>query len=123
MNNKERELIVHNVVEEIYDHYPHLWDKFGQNGRDRTEEDNYHHLDHLKAAFDMDSADFFMDYTDWLNNVLTSRGVGTFLIIDNFERLIRQFKTLKLEDEKEQRVYVEYLQQALQRLQTLSSKR
>lgn len=123
MNRKERERIVHNVVEEIYDEYPYLWEKFGQNGRERTEEDNYHHLDHLRAAFEMSSADFFMDYTTWLNNVLTSRGVGTFLIIDNFERLIRQFKTLKLEDEKEQRVYVEYLQLALEQLHTLSSKR
>ncbi|MCA0971722.1 hypothetical protein LCM20_14035 [Halobacillus litoralis] len=123
MNKKEKDRIVHNVAEEIYENYPFLWEKFGQNGRDRTEEDNYHHLDHLQAAYEMNSSDFFIDYTKWLNNVLTSRNVGTHLIIDNFERLIAQFQNFGLEDENEQRVYVEYLQTAIQHLHTLSSKR
>jgi hypothetical protein len=57
------------VADEIYEAYPFLCEKFGQNGRDRTEEDNYHHLDHLATAYEMNSVDFFVDYTNWLNTV------------------------------------------------------
>lgn len=120
MKKVEQNHLVNEVVEEIYEAYPFLWEKFGQKGRDRTEEDNYHHLDHLSAAYDMNSVDFFIDYTDWLNNVLTSRGVGTHLIIDNYERLLRLLDQSTLEDEDECRAYMEYIQAALQHLHTLS---
>ncbi|MBA2175714.1 hypothetical protein H0266_12505 [Halobacillus locisalis] len=123
MRKKEKDTLVYQVAEEIYAHYPHLWERFGQNGRDRTEEDNHHHLDHLSAAYEMDSVDFFIDYTTWLNNVLTSRGVGTFLIVDNFERLARLINDMECEDEKEQQSFIEYLQKALQHLETFPSKR
>ncbi|KHE73097.1 hypothetical protein [Halobacillus sp. BBL2006] len=120
MKKVEQDRIVHQVVEEIYADYPFLWEKFGQNGRDRTEEDNYHHLDHLYAAYEMNSSDFFIDYTNWLNNVLTSRGVGTHLIVDNFERLQRLLQETTLADEDEHKAMLQYLHEALIHLPTLS---
>ncbi|REJ10075.1 hypothetical protein [Halobacillus trueperi] len=122
MNKSEQSRLVHLVADEIYEAYPYLWEKFGQNGRDRTEEDNFHHLDHLQAAYEMDSIDFFMDYTKWLNTVLTSRNVPTSLIIDNYERLVRLLKDMDLVDEKEKQCYIKYLQAALQHLETLSKR-
>ncbi|WP_226580302.1 hypothetical protein [Halobacillus litoralis] len=122
MKTSEQERIVQLVTDEIYEAYPFLIEKFGQNGRDRTEEDNHHHLDHLAAAYEMNSAAFFIDYTNWLNNVLTSRNVPTYLIIDNYERLIRLLGQITLENENEKRVYIAYLEQALEHLHTLSKR-
>ncbi|SFJ42128.1 hypothetical protein SAMN04487936_10299 [Halobacillus dabanensis] len=119
MIQPEKSRLVQEVADEIYEAYPFLWEKFGQNGRDRTEEDNYHHLDHLQAAYEMDSVDFFIDYTDWLNTVLTSRNVSTSLIIDNYERLIRLINQMDLVDENEKRVFVHYLENALKHLHSL----
>ncbi|MGP4077959.1 hypothetical protein [Halobacillus sp. K22] len=114
----EQEHLVQQVVTEIYSDYPYLWGKFGQHGRDRTEEDNYHHLDHLKTAYEMDSVKFFIDYTEWLNSILTARDVGTDLIIDNYERLMRLLDQSELEDSYEKKVFIEFLQQALDYLRT-----
>lgn len=114
MNVLEREKIVHQVVEEIYEAYPYLWDKFGENGRKRTTEDNYHHLDHLATAHQMDDVTFFLDYTEWLERVLTSRGVSTNLIIDNYERLWSALPVLSNEAEKEK--YQSYLLEGINRL-------
>ncbi|WLR49362.1 hypothetical protein LC065_09580 [Halobacillus litoralis] len=122
MNKSEQSRLVQLVADEIYEAYPYLWGKFGQNGRDRTEEDNFHHLDHLQAAYEMDSVDFFIDYTKWLNTVLTSREVPTSLIIDNYERLVRLLKDMEVVDEAEKQCYIKYLDEALQHLHTLSKR-
>lgn len=120
MKKSVRDSLVHKVVEEIYDEYPYLLEKFGENGVERTEEDNHHHLDHLQAAYEMHSVYFFIDYTEWLNNVLTSRGVGTFLIEDNYMRLIRLLDQAEGGNYQEKTAYIEYLQEARQHLRTLS---
>ncbi|WP_173915716.1 hypothetical protein [Halobacillus sp. Marseille-Q1614] len=120
MNKKEKAVLIDQVVEEIYKAYPELWDRFGDHGHERTEEDNYHHLDHLFAAYEMNSASFFLEYTDWLNNVLTSRGVGTQLIVDNYNRLIRHLSDGKWENPNEVKTYINYLELGLERLQKLS---
>ncbi|MCP3031312.1 hypothetical protein LF817_08115 [Halobacillus sp. A1] len=119
MNNKEKNQMAQQVTEEIYEAYPTLWSRFGQNGRDRTEEDNHHHLDHLYAAYEMKSASFFLDYTDWLNTLLTSRGVGTNLIIDNFQRLIENLEKIQWEDEIEKESFIRYLALAIDQLRKL----
>ncbi|MCG1029066.1 hypothetical protein J5S49_12255 [Virgibacillus halodenitrificans] len=108
MDKARKDQIVTEVVKQIYDAYPTLWDKFGDNGHKRTTEDNYHHLNHLETAYYMNDQQFFMDYTKWLEQVLTTRNVGKELIIDNFERLVSQMK----EDEEEKK-YSSYLNNAL----------
>ncbi|MBB4825425.1 hypothetical protein HNO89_002659 [Sporosarcina luteola] len=116
MEHLLKERIVEDVVKEIYEAYPFLWERFGENGHQRTIEDNFHHLDHLETAFQMDNSRFFIDYTMWLNQILTSRHVGTDLIIDNFERL-RKHIPGKLDSIREQS-YIQYLRLALNSLQT-----
>ncbi|MYL55413.1 hypothetical protein GLW08_19040 [Pontibacillus yanchengensis] len=115
MKTIEKEKIVHEVVEGIYNAYPFLWEKFGQNGRERTTEDNYHHLNHLETTYQLNDFTFFLDYTEWLERVLTSRNVGTELIIDNYQRLHSSAK--ELEDEDERCAYQHYLSRAIQHLQ------
>ncbi|WP_019377317.1 hypothetical protein [Virgibacillus halodenitrificans] len=108
MDTGRKEQIVTEVVKQIYDAYPYLWEKFGENGHKRTTEDNYHHLNHLETAYNMNDKQFFMDYTEWLEQVLTSRNVGKELIIDNFERLISRMK-----ESEEEKKYSSYLNNAL----------
>ncbi|QTD42943.1 hypothetical protein [Sporosarcina sp. Te-1] len=115
MERHLKDTIVDEVVREIYEAYPSLWERFGDNGHQRTVEDNHHHLDHLETAFLMDDSRFFMDYTIWLNEILTSRNVGTELIIDNFERLQKHIPG-KLDSLREHS-YLQYLQLSLHSLQ------
>ncbi|AIF45353.1 hypothetical protein [Virgibacillus sp. SK37] len=108
MDTARKEQIVTEVVKQIYDAHPYLWEKFGENGHKRTMEDNHHHLNHLETAYYMNDKQFFIDYTEWLEQVLTSRNVGKELIIDNFERLISQMK-----EAEEEKKYSSYLNNAL----------
>lgn len=79
--------IVERVVVGIYKDMPELLDKFGERGKQKCLEDNYHHIKHLESARSLNTDDFFVDYALWLNNLLTTRGMKTSHIIDNFERL------------------------------------
>ncbi|MBH0230997.1 hypothetical protein [Halobacillus yeomjeoni] len=119
MNREEKEYLVSKVTDEIYQAYPFLWEKFGENGIERTKEDNYHHLDHLAAACEMKSEMLFIDYTNWLNNVLTSRGVDSHLIVDNFERLLRLLGEKSWNSQDEVICYKNYLQAAIEHMHTL----
>ena len=89
MNREVKIRIAAHTAKSIYDAYPNLWERFGERGFLRTEEDNMHHLDHLETAFELQDSKVFVDYSKWLETVLTSRNVETALIIDNFERLIK----------------------------------
>ncbi|PSL44413.1 hypothetical protein B0H94_10823 [Salsuginibacillus halophilus] len=111
-----KERIVEEVVAGIYKDYPWVWDKFGERGKEKTIEDNYHHLDHLYTAYSTGEAQIFLDYTDWLVTVLTSRGVGVDLIVDNFERLEKSIPGRL--PQKEAEAYLNYLQQARVKLET-----
>ncbi|EZH64664.1 hypothetical protein DH09_19240 [Bacillaceae bacterium JMAK1] len=115
MNEVIKKRIALEVTKEIYRDFPDLWAKFGENGRFRTEEDNMHHLNHLETTMKMNDESYFLDYTEWLNRVLTSRNVGTHLIIDNFERLILHLRHYG--SEEEQKAYTGYLKSAIQQLQ------
>jgi hypothetical protein len=88
MNSLAKQQIAKEARESIYAAHPELIERFGENGIIHTEKDNMHHLDHLETAYSLNQVELFLDYTKWLETVLTSRNVGTHLIIDNFERLI-----------------------------------
>ncbi|MGI2327574.1 hypothetical protein [Planococcus sp. YIM B11945] len=83
-----KQQIAKEARESIYAAHPQLIERFGENGIIHTEKDNMHHLDHLESAYSLNQVQLFLDYTKWLETVLSSRNVGTHLIIDNFERLI-----------------------------------
>ncbi len=88
IENFEKEKIVDQIVEKFYEKYPNLIEKFGENGKKRTREDNFYHFQYLETAYDLENQQVFIDYALWLNQVLTSRGVGTTLIIENFHWII-----------------------------------
>ncbi|MFZ4452534.1 hypothetical protein [Salibacterium aidingense] len=112
MNDMAKDVIVREVVGEIYDAFPDLWDQFEERGHEKTKEDNVQHLDHLETTYEMDNIDFFMNYTEWLDNIRTSRNLDRYLIIDNFERLQRIIPG-NVEPEEES-AYVFYLETAIE---------
>ena len=110
--------LIHSIIEEvtdgIYRDYPILLEKYGERGRQKCKEDNEHHIKYLQTAASMNEEKYFIDYAHWLNGILTSRGMKTEHLIDNFERLINAFE--KSDDETFTRVYMKMLESAVHSL-------
>ncbi|RCW69799.1 hypothetical protein [Saliterribacillus persicus] len=81
------ENVLDEVVEEIYKAYPSLQEDYGETGKIKCREDNQHHLDHLLTAYQVGQTKVFLDYSLWLNNVLTTRGMKGEHLRFNFEKL------------------------------------
>ncbi|RSL32364.1 hypothetical protein D7Z54_15825 [Salibacterium salarium] len=116
MNDRAKELIVREVVEEIYTAFPELWDQHEESGYEKAIEYNFHHLEHLETTYEMDDINFFLDYADWLDNVLRRQNVETYVVIDNFERLVRLIP--EHVEPEEETAYLFYLESAVEILQT-----
>jgi hypothetical protein len=65
-----------------------FWEaRFGARGRRFAREDNLHHLAYLVQALRAASPDLLTAYSRWLQRVLTTRGMCSRHIGENFERL------------------------------------
>ncbi|WLR56912.1 hypothetical protein LC048_08610 [Mesobacillus subterraneus] len=111
-------LLIHSIIEEvtdgIYRDYPILLEKYGERGKLKCKEDNEHHLKYLQTAARMNEEKYFVDYAHWLNGILTSRGMKTEHLVDNFQRLIIAFE--KSDDDKTSRVFISMLEGAINSL-------
>ncbi|MBS2970632.1 hypothetical protein J9317_17960 [Metabacillus sp. KIGAM252] len=97
------------VVEGIYEQYPELLEKYGETGKRKCREDNEHHLKHLATAYEAQMPKIFTDYAVWLNNVLTSRGMKSEHLIDNFERIEKALEDVEVPEKDS---YCHYLKEA-----------
>ena len=62
-----------------------FWDaRFGDRGRRYALEDQRHHLEHLVLALNEEHPEMLTEYAKWLQVVLTSRGMCTRHLADNF---------------------------------------
>ena len=62
-----------------------FWDaRFGDRGRRAALEDQRHHLEHLVLALNADHPETLREYAQWLQVVLTSRGMCSRHLADNF---------------------------------------
>ena len=93
MTIQNRKQIIEAVTDDIYQAYPDLIERYGEYGRRKTLEDNEHHLKHLETSVSLGNPQFFIDYAQWLDGILTARGMTTALLIDNFERLLNIFSS------------------------------
>lgn len=114
MNETLINSIIEEVTDGIYKDNPILLEKYGERGRQKCKEDNEHHIKYLQTAASMDEEKYFIDYAHWLNGILTSRGMKTEHLIDNFNRLIGAIE--KSNDDKSARAYVNMLEQAIDSL-------
>lgn len=114
MNQTLINSIIEEVTDGIYKDYPILLEKYGERGRHKCREDNEHHIKYLQTAASMDEEKYFIDYAHWLNEILTSRGMKTEHLIDNFKRLISAFEGLN--DDNFTIVYTNILESAIDSL-------
>jgi hypothetical protein len=76
-----------------------FWDdRFGERGRRFAEEDNLHHVSYLVQALRAGSAALLTGYARWLQQVLTTRGMCSRHLADNFERLAVAIQGEGIED-------------------------
>lgn len=74
------------VMEEMWQ--DPFWEKrFGQRGRARAKEDAAFHVEYLAQAVEMSDVDVMKRYAFWLQTILTTRGMSTRHLDDNFARL------------------------------------
>lgn len=118
MMHTSMETIIDEVTEGIYRDYPALLEKFGERGRQKCREDNQHHIKHLQTAENMGDSQFFIDYAHWLNGILTSRGMKTEHLVDNFYRLQKAF----ISSEKQFDAFCQMLEDAIISLQMADNK-
>lgn len=94
----EWDAVLKEVVAGIYKAYPQLLEKYGERGRQKCWEDNLHHMKHLETAYALRSDKPFIEYAHWLDRILTSRGMHTDHLIDNFERIDSALSDVSSED-------------------------
>lgn len=87
MNERTQEEIINQVVVQIYEAYPEIFERFGEAGKVRCHEDNAHHFEHLETATTLGQPEIFTNYAIWLTNLLTARGMNKNHVIDNFQRI------------------------------------
>lgn len=114
MNPSLLNTIIEEVTDGIYRDYPILLEKYGERGRQKCKEDNEHHIKYLQTAAAMEEEKYFVDYAHWLNGILTSRGMKTEHLIDNFQRLKNAFE--KSIDDKNSRTFIDMLESAIDSL-------
>ncbi|WP_079509253.1 hypothetical protein [Mesobacillus jeotgali] len=116
MNKSNLLAVIEDVTEGIYKDYPDLLEKYGERGRQKCREDNEHHIKYLQAAAEMDEEKYFVDYAHWLDGILTSRGMKTEHLVDNFARLKTAFQ--KMNEDEHSVIYVKMLETAINSLKS-----
>ncbi|KIL72882.1 hypothetical protein [Bacillus badius] len=114
MKQSWKTALAEKATDEIYKREPALLVRFGEEGKAKCLEDNYHHMKQLETALLLNNQQFFIDYALWLNGILTKHGMSTRHLIDNFV-IIQQL--LMESGEQENEKGWSYLQEAILALQ------
>lgn len=73
----DKESIARAVTVKLYDECPELIERHGERGRQKTLQDMHYNVEHLIPAVDLQEPGMFVKYVEWLNDMLSSRGVLT----------------------------------------------
>ncbi|MED4588993.1 hypothetical protein [Priestia flexa] len=112
MTNLPVNKIVEKVTEQIYEQEPTLLQKFGERGKQKCIEDNHYHMRYLHTSYLLQNEALFSDYALWLNSLLTSRGMKTKHIIDNFILIEEVLLELSGDSDEPAKSYILYLRAA-----------
>lgn len=108
------------VTTQIYEAYPELLEKYGEQGKRKCKEDNVHHMRQLDAAFRLANDQPFVDYALWLNGILVRHGMLLAHLIDNFERISGVLAARPLPDAAETNAYRRMLAKGIEALKNVS---
>lgn len=95
------------VIAEMYQN-PFWSERFGDRGRKHADQDGNYHLSYLLQALVARDVAVLTSYARWLQSVLTTRGMCTRHLADNFERLERAIAD-EIEDPQ---IAINYLREA-----------
>ncbi len=91
-----------------------FWDeRFGARGRQFATEDGHHHVKYLLVSLQMNSPDTLTHYAGWLRSVLTTRGMCSRHIMENFARLAEAIRALSIPQPERATDYLEQASAAL----------
>jgi hypothetical protein len=77
------------VIDDMYADDPFWRERFGERGRRHAGEDGDFHIAHLVQALVARDPEVLVGYARWLQSVLTTRGMCSRHLDENFERLAR----------------------------------
>ena len=100
------------VVEQLY-RDPFWQERFGERGRRFAEEDGRHHVSYLVQALRVGEPDVLRAYAQWLQGVLTPRGMCSRHLSDNFALLADALLADGLDAEGTATAYLRAAQDAL----------
>ncbi|MFL5378695.1 MAG: hypothetical protein ACJ787_12340 [Myxococcales bacterium] len=78
---------------------PFWLDRFGERGRDFARADGLYHLTYLATALSIGGTGTLENYARWLQTVLTTRGMCTLHIEENFARLAEAIRARGLDEQ------------------------
>jgi hypothetical protein len=117
MEKYDKDRIVKKLFDRFYEEFPSL-EKFGESGKKRTEEDIYYHFQYLETAYKLDNKQIFTDYSKWLQDILTSRGLDSFYLVLNYKWLIEEMAET---DTEEKDFYMSALEEGIKVLEALET--
>ena len=88
-------------------------ERFGERGRQRAEEDGRYHLTYLAEALRAESPEILVNYARWLRTVLTTRGMCSRHLAENFARLAAAIRDEVVVGGEEAARYLEWAEAAL----------
>jgi len=74
---RDRESLARAVTDALYAETGERLARHGARGRERCLEDMHFNVDHLIPAVDLQDAEMFVRYVEWLHGLLHARGVDT----------------------------------------------
>ena len=77
---------------------PFWVERFGERGRHHAREDNLYHLAYLVQALRTESSDLLINYARWLQRVLTTRGICSRHLDENFKQLAEAIQVEAIAD-------------------------
>jgi hypothetical protein len=80
------------VIAKMYADDPFWLARFGEAGRRHADDDAGRHIEHLAASMRAGGPSVFVGYARWLQSVLTTRGMCTRHIADNFTLLAEELE-------------------------------
>ncbi|MFS0781033.1 hypothetical protein [Bacillus sp. 1P06AnD] len=108
------------LTDRLYQRFPELESRYGEEGRQKCVEDNKHHYRHLSTAFAMKDKAIFTQYSEWLNGILSARGMETVYLKENFRLMEKRFEDQHIDDTNgENLFYIKCLRESIEQLEIL----
>jgi methanogenic corrinoid protein MtbC1 len=92
--SENKEKLGKQVVEKQYKLYPKYWNKFGEEGRQKSIRDAEYHLNFLMDAISMNDEEIFTDYVKWAKLLFKEHNIPEETLINTLQILNEELDNL-----------------------------